>query len=101
MSEWPRTYHPASYVDGEYVVDETVTAHGYQIQPGTWAAVAAWCGGLRVLDEDGNQGVVVLHGFRAPATVARLGDFVMSVRGGFEVSPADGHYQRWADTAAP
>lgn len=92
----PRLYHRASYDDGEYVVDESVTVAGYQLRPDTWDALTAWCSGVRVLDPDGDQAVAV-NGSLASHNVARLGDFVMQVGpSSFEVSRADGHYQRWA-----
>lgn len=101
MSEWPKRYHRARYDDGTYVVDDTVAVEGYQLQPGTWDTLTAWCGGVRVLDPDGNQAVAVNQSLR-DADVARLGDFVMHTGPTtWEVSRADGHYQRWAEAAAP
>lgn len=85
---WPRPFHPASYPDGVYTVDTDTVVDGYQLQPGTWSALAQWCGGEQVV-LDGNQAV------RVGASHALLGDFVMHLDG-FEVSPADGHYQRYA-----
>lgn len=92
----PRLYHRASYDDGVYVVDESVTVAGYQLRPDTWDALTVWCSGVRVLALDGSQAVAVNNSLAAH-NVARLGDFVMQVGpSSFEVSRADGHYQRWA-----
>ncbi|QJY46646.1 hypothetical protein [Pseudonocardia broussonetiae] len=97
MSEhdWPKRYHPARYVDGDYVIDEAVTVEGYQLQPATWNALAAWCGGVRVLDYAGNQALAVNSSLDED-DVAHLGDFVMRTDDSWTVSRADGHYQRWA-----
>lgn len=78
---WPRPFLPVG--DPDTVVD------GYQLQPGTWADLAQWCGGEQVLI-DGSQAV------RVGDAHAVLGDFVMQ-SDGFEVSPADGHYQRYVE----
>ncbi len=98
MSDWPRLYFRASYdEDGAYVVDRTAQVEGYQLQPSTWDSLSVWCGGVRVLDSYGNQAIAV-NGSLADHNVARLGDFVMRVGPiTWEVSRADGHYQRWAD----
>jgi hypothetical protein len=94
--EWPRRYHPARPdADGDGLeVDTSVTVEGFQLQPGTWDSLTAWCGGVRVLDADGNQAVAV-NGSLAEENVARLGDYVMRIGTALEVSRADGHYQRW------
>ena len=69
MSEWPRRFHPARMDASDaghdehgapvtlhhQVVDTTVTVQAYQLAPATWDAAAAWCGGTRVLDAEGNQ----------------------------------------------
>lgn len=96
MSEWPRRFHPARPdADGDgLAVDESVVVEGFQLQPGTWAALAAWCGGVRILDPStGNQAVAV--GSLDVGDVAQLGDFVMATSTGYVVDRADGHYQRW------
>lgn len=93
MSEWPKEFHPAGYSDEDgYVVDDTVTVLGYQVQPGTWDDAAAWCGGVQTWQP---RGVAV--GSLDMADRALFGDFVMrSAPDTYEVSRADGHYQRWA-----
>lgn len=94
--EWPRAYHPArpdAAGDG-LAVDDTVTVEGWQVQPGTWDDVAAWCGGTQVWRPRG-----VALGSLDPDRVALLGDYVMRTGPeAFEVSRADGHYQRWASS---
>lgn len=95
----PRLFHRATCDDDRYVVDESVTVAGYQLRPDTWDGLTAWCSGVRVLDPDGNQAVAV-NGSLADHNVARLGDFVMHTAPTvWEVSRADGHYHRWAETA--
>jgi hypothetical protein len=91
MAEWPRRYHPARYFNTTRVVDTSQTAAGYQLQPRTWEACAAWCGGVLDVDADGNQSIRLPSG-----ATARLGDYVMSVDGVLTVDSGDGHYQRWA-----
>ena len=101
MPDGPQLYHRAHYADdGAYVVDDTAAVAGFQLRPDTWDALTVWCGGVRVLDPDGNQAVAV-NGSLAVHNVARLGDFVMHTAPTvWEVSRADGHYQRWAATTA-
>lgn len=99
MGEWPRRYRPA-WLDpaGRYTVDPDPAGEveGWQVQPLTCVAVAAWCGGRVAVDPGGR--VVVL---RAGAGVAHLGDWVIRAGGGgWSVSVADGHYQRWAEVPA-
>lgn len=93
----PRLFHRATYdEDGAYVVDDSAAVAGYQLRPDTWDSLSAWCAGVRILDPDGNQAVAV-NGSLAPQNVALLGDFVMrTAPDTYEVSRADGHYQRWA-----
>lgn len=91
--EWPRTYHPArpdAAGDG-LDVDDTVAVEGWQVQPGTWDDVAAWSAGTQVWNPRG-----VALGSLDPDRVALLGDYIMRTGPDvFEVSRADGHYQRW------
>jgi hypothetical protein len=89
--EWPKLYHPARYVETDYVVDTTTTSEGYQLRPDTWRDLARWCGGDTFIDQNGNQAVQVTD-----HDSAHLGDFVMNSGGVFHVEPADGHYQRWS-----
>lgn len=99
MSEWPKLYHRAGNApDGTYIVDDRTAMPGYQVTPPTWEKCAAWCGGTQVMYPDGGRGVAV-GGSLAPENVALLGDFVMRVGPDrYEVSRADGHYQRWAES---
>lgn len=99
MPDQPRTYHPASSDGDTYLVDDTVTATGWQLRPGELAAFGEWLatvpGAGWYAGADG--GVLVLSGDRLVGE-AKLGDFVMLTPGGLSVEPADGHYQRWAPT---
>lgn len=91
MTDWPKLFHPArpdAAGDG-LDVDLSVTVEVFQMQPGTWADLAVWCGGDQVLDDSGSQAVAVGD------TVARLGDFVVRGAAAFQVEPADGFYQRY------
>ncbi|TAK32322.1 MAG: hypothetical protein EPO40_03065 [Myxococcaceae bacterium] len=96
MPEWPKRFHPARPDDdGDGLdVDTSTVVEGFQVQPSTWDACAAWCGGVRVLDPiTGNQAVAV--GGLDTDQLAQLGDFVMAVDDRHVVDRADGHYQRW------
>lgn len=53
-----------------------------QVTPLTWRAVADWCGGTAVVDEDGNQAVDLPNGSGRAALgwwVARDADEVLSL----------------------
>lgn len=94
MGEWPKDYHPARPdADGDGLeVDTVVTVQGWQVQPGTWDDVTLWCRGVQVWSPRG-----VALGSLDAHRIALLGDWVMDTgfEGGFEVSRADGHFQRW------
>lgn len=94
MSDAPVTWHPASPdQDGDgLTVDASRAVDGWQITPASWDGVAVWCGGTQVWNPRG-----VALGSLEPDAIAYLGDYVMQVgSSSFEVSRADGHYQRWA-----
>jgi hypothetical protein len=98
MGEWPKLYHPARYdsvLDAHgsptYVVDESVTVEGYQLQPDTWDSLAEWCSGTQLLNPRG-----IALGSLDPDRIARFGDFVMRRDGDYTVERADGFYQRFA-----
>ena len=94
MSDTPVSWHPVSPAeDGDGLdVDTSLTVDGWQITPATWDGVAAWCGGTQVWNPRG-----VALGSLDPGSIAYLGDYVMHTAPTvWEVSRADGHYQRWA-----
>lgn len=99
MPDGLRSYHPASYDEtGAYVVDDTVTAWGFQVRPGQLEALGQW---LATVPNSGwyagaNGGALILAGNQVVGE-AKLGDFVMLAAGAATVELADGHYQRWAE----
>jgi hypothetical protein len=92
VGDGPTRWHPARVSEDGLVVDRSLTIEGYQLLPDTWRDVADWCGGAPVVLDDGTQAVALTG---SPS--ARLGDYVMRGADGYEVSPADGHYQRYAE----
>ncbi len=91
----PRPLHPIT--KGQ--PDEAVTVYAYQLRPDTWSSAAAWCGGTRILDADGNQALAL--GTLNAADIAHLGDFMVLRDTTYTVERADGFYQRFAPADAP
>jgi hypothetical protein len=84
--------HPAAYVDGQLVADDTVTVEARQLTPGdvpgfiTWADVPA--------HRLASGGVLLVDGGTVVGPVD-LGDYVIRHAGGqLEHEPADGFWHR-------
>lgn len=83
--DFPAVFNPVQYLPFR---NNHAESSGFQLRPGTWDALAEWCGGVKAV-VDGGQAVTLPNG-----QTAVLGDFVMFDGDTYRIEPADGAANR-------